>query len=173
MCPLQPDPPPTSLLTVSLQFAAERQLWVSWVIHHTCTGYPILHMVMNMFQCSSLKSSHPLPLPLSPKDCSLHLCRPCCPACGTVNTIFLYSVYMLGYNVCLDGSLTPSLLLLHLSSSYPLSCVALKISRFLQCYAEMFGCPWLQLYFWSIFIHPNSSTSSAGQGPLLNTTHFL
>ena len=33
----------------------------------------ILHVVMYMFQCYSLKSSHPL-LPLSPKVCSLHLC---------------------------------------------------------------------------------------------------
>ena len=30
----------------------------------------ILHMVMYMFQCFSLKSSHPLLLPLSPKICS-------------------------------------------------------------------------------------------------------
>ena len=34
----------------------------------------ILHMVMYMFQCYSLKSSHPHLLPLSPKVCSLHLC---------------------------------------------------------------------------------------------------
>ena len=34
----------------------------------------ILHMVMYMFQCYSLKSSHPLLLPLSPKVCSLPLC---------------------------------------------------------------------------------------------------
>ena len=27
-----------------------------------------------MFQCHSPKSSHPLPLPQSPKDCSIHLC---------------------------------------------------------------------------------------------------
>ena len=34
----------------------------------------VLHMVMYMFQCYSLKSSHPHLLPLSPKVCSLHLC---------------------------------------------------------------------------------------------------
>ena len=35
-----------------------------------------------MFQCHSPKSSHPLPLPLpqSPKDCSVHLCLFCCLA---------------------------------------------------------------------------------------------
>ena len=31
----------------------------------------ILHVAMYMFQCYSLKSPHPLPLPLSPKVCSL------------------------------------------------------------------------------------------------------
>ena len=31
-----------------------------------------------MFQCHSPKSSHPLPLPQSPKVCSLHLCLFCC-----------------------------------------------------------------------------------------------
>ena len=35
----------------------------------------ILHMVIYMFQCYSLKSSHPLLFPLSPKVCSLHLYR--------------------------------------------------------------------------------------------------
>ena len=40
----------------------------------------VLHMVMYMFQCYSLKSSHPFPLPLNSKVCSLHLCLLCCPA---------------------------------------------------------------------------------------------
>ena len=34
----------------------------------------VSHMVIYMFQCYSVKSSHPLLLPLSPKVCSLHLC---------------------------------------------------------------------------------------------------
>ena len=37
-----------------------------------------------MFQCYSLKSSHPCLLPLSPKVCSLHLCIFCCPERGIV-----------------------------------------------------------------------------------------
>ena len=40
----------------------------------------ILHMVKYMFQCYSLKSSHPRLLPHSPKVCSLHLCLFCCLA---------------------------------------------------------------------------------------------
>ena len=38
----------------------------------------ISNMILYMFQCHSLKSSHPLPLPQSPKDCSIHLCLFCC-----------------------------------------------------------------------------------------------
>ena len=39
-------------------------------MHHTSNSHwlSILHMVMYMFQCYSLKSSHPLLLPLSPKQ---------------------------------------------------------------------------------------------------------
>ena len=34
----------------------------------------VSYMILYMFQCHSPKSSHPLPLPQSPKDCSIHLC---------------------------------------------------------------------------------------------------
>ena len=34
----------------------------------------ISYMILYMFQWHSPKSSHPLPLPQSPKDCSVHLC---------------------------------------------------------------------------------------------------
>ena len=40
----------------------------------------ILHMVTYMFQCYSLKSSHPLLLSHSPKVSFLHLCLFCCLA---------------------------------------------------------------------------------------------
>ena len=40
----------------------------------------ISYMIVYMFQCHSLKSSHPLPLPLSPKVHSTHLCLFCCLA---------------------------------------------------------------------------------------------
>ena len=33
----------------------------------------ISYMIVHMFQCHSPKSSHPLPLPQSPKVCSIHL----------------------------------------------------------------------------------------------------
>ena len=43
-------------------------------LHHTWNSHwlSILHMVMHMFQCYALKSSHPL-LPLSPKSV-LYIC---------------------------------------------------------------------------------------------------
>ena len=37
----------------------------------------ISYMIAYMFQCHSPKSSHPHPLPQSPKDCSIHLCLFC------------------------------------------------------------------------------------------------
>ena len=38
----------------------------------------ISFMILYMFQCHFPKSSHPLPLPQSPKDCSIHQCLFCC-----------------------------------------------------------------------------------------------
>ena len=38
----------------------------------------ISYMILYMFQCHSPKSPHPLPLPQSPKDCSIHQCIFCC-----------------------------------------------------------------------------------------------
>ena len=54
----------------------------------------ILYMILYMFQCHSPKSSHPFPLPQSPKDCSIHLCLFCCLAYRVIITIFLNSIYM-------------------------------------------------------------------------------
>ena len=54
----------------------------------------ISHMILYMFQCHSPKSSHPLPLPQSPKDCSMHLCLFCCLTNRVIATIFLNSIYI-------------------------------------------------------------------------------
>ena len=53
----------------------------------------ISHVVIYMFQCDSLKSSHPHLLPQSPKS-SLHLRLFCCLAYRVIVTIFLNSIYM-------------------------------------------------------------------------------
>ena len=45
--------------------------------------------IIYMFQCHSPKSSHPRPLPQSPKDCYIHLCLFCCLIYKVTITIFL------------------------------------------------------------------------------------
>ena len=54
----------------------------------------VSHMILKKFQCHSPKSSHPLPLPQSPKDCSIHLCLFRCLTYRVIVTIFLNSIYM-------------------------------------------------------------------------------
>ena len=51
----------------------------------------ISHLVMYMFACYSLTSSHPLPSTLCPQVC---LCLHCCSADRLISTIFLDSMYM-------------------------------------------------------------------------------
>ena len=45
----------------------------------------VSYMILFMFQCHSPKSSHPLPLPQSPKDCSIHRCLFCCLVYRVIN----------------------------------------------------------------------------------------
>ena len=52
------------------------------------------YMRVYIFQCHSPKSSHPLPLPQSPKDCSIHQCLFFCLVYRVIVTIFLNSIYM-------------------------------------------------------------------------------
>ena len=52
------------------------------------------YMIVYMLECHSPKSSHPLPLPLSPKVHYTHLCLFCCLAYRVVIAIFLNSIYM-------------------------------------------------------------------------------
>ena len=59
----------------------------------------VSYMILYMFQCHSPKSSHPRPLPQSPKDCSIHLCLFRCLAYRVIITIFLNSIYMHYYTV--------------------------------------------------------------------------
>ena len=54
----------------------------------------ISYMIVYMFQCHSPKSSHPLPLPLSPKVRYTHLCLFCCLAYRVIIAVFLNSIYM-------------------------------------------------------------------------------
>ena len=54
----------------------------------------ILHVVIYMFQCYSLKSFHPRLLPQSPSVCSLYLSLFCCLAYRVIVIIFLNSIYV-------------------------------------------------------------------------------
>ena len=54
----------------------------------------VSYMILYKFQCHSPKSSHPLPLPQSPKDCSIHQDLFCCLVYRVIVTIFLNSIYM-------------------------------------------------------------------------------
>ena len=54
----------------------------------------ISHMVIYVFQCYSLKSSHPHLLPQSPKVCSLRLFLFCSLVYRIVVTVFPNSIYM-------------------------------------------------------------------------------
>ena len=72
---------------------------LSALLHSSNLNWPsILHMVIYIFQCYSLKSSHPLLLPHSPKVCSLHLCLFCYLTYRVTVTIFLNSIYI-GVNI--------------------------------------------------------------------------
>jgi len=64
----------------------------------------VSYMILYLFQCHSPKSSHPLPLPQSPKDCSMHQCLFCCLVYRVIVTIFLNSIYMCWYTVLMSPS---------------------------------------------------------------------
>ena len=91
-----PQPEPSSLLpphtiplgrhsapAPSIQYRASNLDW--WLVSY---------MILYIFQCHSPKSSHPLPLPQSPKDSSIHQCLFCCLIYRVIVTIFLNSIYM-------------------------------------------------------------------------------
>ena len=59
----------------------------------------ISYMIIYTFKCHSPVSSHPHPLPQSPKDCSIHLCLFCYLEYRVIINIFLNSIYMHEYTV--------------------------------------------------------------------------
>ena len=85
------NPPPTSLPIPSLWVIPVHQPRAPCIMHQTWTGRFVSHVIIDMFQCHSPKSSHPRPLPRSPKECSIHLCLFCCLAYRVIITIFLNS----------------------------------------------------------------------------------
>ena len=84
-------PPPSPYHPSGSSQCTSPKLPVSWIepglaIHFL---YDIIHVLMPFSQIIP-----PLPLPQSPKDCSIHLCLFCCLAYRLVITTFLNSIYM-------------------------------------------------------------------------------
>ena len=80
MCLPQPEFP-SHLHSHPILLCCSRTLALGALLHASNSHWSsILHLIMHMFQCYSLKSSHPLLL-LNPKVCSLCLCLFYCPAC--------------------------------------------------------------------------------------------
>ena len=55
----------------------------------------VSHMIIYIFQCYSLKSSHPRLLSQSPKVCSLYLCLFCCLEYRVIVTILLILIVLI------------------------------------------------------------------------------
>ena len=85
--------PPTSFPIPSLWVLPVHQPQASCILHRTWTGDSFLIWYYTCFN-AILPNHPPLPLPQSPKDCSIHLCLFCCLAYRVVVTIFLNSIYM-------------------------------------------------------------------------------
>ena len=95
-----------SLIGIPLNLQIARAPDLSALLHASNFHWlSVLHMVIYMFQCYSLKSSHPRLLPHSPKVCSLHLCLFCYFAYREtciityIITVFLNYEYMYQYTV--------------------------------------------------------------------------
>ena len=85
--------PPTSFPVPSLWVIPVHQPQASSILHRTWTGDSFLIWYYTCF--NAILPNHPLlPLPQSPKDCSIHLCLFCYLAYRVIVTIFLNSVYM-------------------------------------------------------------------------------
>ena len=93
MCPSKPESPQSPSLTCSSGFSQSTSFGHSASFMELYWS-SILSMVISMFQCYYLKSSHPYLLSLSQKVCSLHLCLLCCHACRIISTICSNSIFM-------------------------------------------------------------------------------
>ena len=95
-CTRVPNPEPPSLLPPCTIPLSHPSAPVPSIMYHALNldWRFISYMILYMFQCHSPKSSHPCPLPQSPKYSSIHLCLFCCLAYRVIITIFLNSIYI-------------------------------------------------------------------------------
>ena len=89
-----PHPEPSSLLPPRTIPLGHPSAPAPSIQYHTLNLVWQLVPYMILFQCHYPKSSHPLPLPQSPKDCSIHQCLFCCLVHRVIATIFLNSTSM-------------------------------------------------------------------------------
>ena len=87
------NPPPSSLPVPSFWVIPVHQPQASCILHRTWTGDSFLIWYYTCFN-AILPNHPPLPLPQSPKDCSIHQCLFCCLVYRVIVTIFLNSIYM-------------------------------------------------------------------------------
>ena len=95
-CTWVPNPEPPSHLPlhiISLDHLCAPALSILYPVLNIDWWF-ISYMIVYMFQCHSPTSSHPLPLPQSPKGCSIHLCLFCCLVYRVIIAIFLNSIYI-------------------------------------------------------------------------------
>ena len=93
-CFPHPDPPshlPVHPIPLGLPSAPALS---TCLIHPNLGWWSVSPVIVYLFQCYSLRTSHPRLLPQSPKVCSVHLCLFFCFAYRVIITIFLNSIYM-------------------------------------------------------------------------------
>ena len=79
MCTWIPNPEPRSHHPPHIISLGHPSAPAPNILYHASNlDWRSFHIWYYTFQCHSPKSSHPLPLPQSPKDCSKHLCFFCC-----------------------------------------------------------------------------------------------
>ena len=92
---VSPDLNPLPLPSPPISLGCPNTPAFSALLHASNSHWsPVLHKVIHMLQCYSLKSSHPRLLPQIPKICSLHLCLFCCLAYRVIVAIFLNSIHI-------------------------------------------------------------------------------
>ena len=89
--PLPPHPMPQGHPSAPAQSTLSHALNLDW--------WFISHVIIYMLQCHSPISSHPRPLPQSPKDCFIHLCLLLSCIQGFCYHLSKFHIYTLVYYV--------------------------------------------------------------------------
>ena len=155
MCPPNPEPP-SHLPPQPIPLGCPRASTLGALLHASnLHRWSILNMVIYMFQCYSLKSSHPHVLQLSPKVCSLLLCLLCCLECRITGTVFLNSLYMRSYSVCLA-----------LSDLTSLCIIGFSFIHFIRTDSNTFLCvfmyPQMHYFSWVLYMYTTSLSIHLG-----------